>query len=103
MDYNAPIAIATKQTTISSTAVLLTALPVTPFTAAQVLDAARAVITVRTNQINIRYDGTAPTVAIGHLYIAGDVFEIVGNENIQLLQLIRNGATDADVTITLEG
>jgi hypothetical protein len=93
----------TKQVTISSTAVLLTALPVTPFTAAQVLAAARAVITVRTNQINIRYDGTSPTVAIGHLFVSGDTFEILGNSNIERLEIIRNGSSDADITVTLEG
>lgn len=103
MDINAPRGQATKQVTISSAAVLLTALPSTPFTAAQVKAAARAVITVRTSQINIRYDGTSPTVAIGHLYLIGDVFEILGNGNIERLEFIRNGATDADITVTLEG
>lgn len=103
MNFNAPTGQVTKQATISSAAVLLTALPVTPFTAAQVLAAARAVITVRTSQINIRYDGTSPTVAIGHLFVSGDVFEILGNDNIARLEFIRNGATDADITVTLEG
>lgn len=103
MDINAPEAQATKQVTISDAAVLLTALPSTPFTSAQILAAARAVITVRTSQINIRYDGTSPTVAIGHLYLIGDVFEILGNDNITRLEFIRNGSTDADITVTLEG
>ncbi|KKN20603.1 hypothetical protein LCGC14_0933850 [marine sediment metagenome] len=103
MDINAPKGQVTKQVTISNTAVLLTALPSTPFTAAQVLAAARAVITVRTSQINVRYDGISPTVAIGHLYLIGDVFEILSNRNIERLEFIRNGATDADITVTLEG
>ena len=103
MNINTSIAIATKQVTISNAAVLLTALPVDPFSAAQVLAAARAIITVRTEDINIRYDGTSPTVAIGHLYTATATFEIVGNENIALLELIRNDAADSIVTITLEG
>lgn len=103
MDINAPRAQVTKQVTISNTAVLLTALPVDPFTAAQVLAAARAVITVRTEDINIRYDGTSPTVAIGHLYTATTTFEILGNANIERLELIRNDTNDAVVTITLEG
>jgi hypothetical protein len=103
MDMDVPKAIATKQVTISSAAVLLTALPVDPFTAAQVLQAARAVITVRTSAINIRWDGTSPTVAIGHKFEAGDVFQIQGNFNISQLELIRDGGTDSVVTITLEG
>lgn len=103
MDINAPRGQVTKQVTITDAAVLLTALPSTPFTAAQVLAAARAVITVRTSQINIKYDGTSPTVAIGHLYLIGDVFEILGNYNITRLEIIRNGSTDADITVTLEG
>ena len=103
MDINVPLAQASKQVTISSAAVKLTALPVSPFTAAQVLAAARAVITVRSSQINIRYDGTSPTVAIGHLYLIGDVFEVLGNNNIERLEFIRNGSTDADITVTLEG
>ncbi len=103
MNINVPLGAATKQVTISDTAVLLTALPSTPFTAAQVDAAARALITVRTNAINLRYDGTSPTVAIGHLYSSEVVFAILGNENIKQLQLIRNSTDDSVVTITLEG
>lgn len=103
MDINAPKGQVTKQVTISNAAKLLTALPSTPFTAAEVKPAARAVITVRTSQINIKYDGTSPTVAIGHLFVSGDTFEILGNYNIARLEFIRNGSTDADITVTLEG
>lgn len=102
-NINVPLAIATNQVTISSAAVLLTALPVSPFTAAQVARAARAVITVRTAAINVRWDGTSPTTSVGHKFAVGDVFALVGNENITLLQIIRDGASDAVITITLEG
>jgi len=99
MGINKTIASAFDQHTISNTALALVDLD---FTAAQVLQTSRVIVSVRSGQVNIRYDGTAPTVAIGHTFFTGDIFEIVSNADIQNLQLIRNGATDAVVDVTLE-
>ncbi|NIN36645.1 MAG: hypothetical protein GTO60_16740 [Gammaproteobacteria bacterium] len=99
MAINAPIAYAFDQHTISDTALGLVDLD---FTQAQVDDASRAVISVRSGSINIRYDGTAPTIAIGHTWFTGDTFAIVGRYNTDALQIIRNGASDAVIDVTLE-
>jgi len=103
MDINAPLAQAFTQVTVSNTAVGLTALPTAPFTQEQVDAAARAVISVNSGAVRVRYDGTNPTVSIGHVFQIGNVFQIVGNGNLNTLSLIRDGTNDVILAITLEG
>lgn len=64
--------------------------------------ATRAYVTVETASIRVRYDGTAPTAAIGHLKQAGEEFVVEGSANIAALLMIRTGATSASVHITYE-
>lgn len=85
--------------TVSTTALSLEAF--TDFTQAQVDRANRIIVTVETNSIRYRYDGTAPTTSVGHLLTAGTRLELVGNDNIQKLQVIRASA-DGTVMVTLE-
>lgn len=92
-------AFAFDQHTISSAALALADLD---FTQDQVDETARVVISVRSGEVNIAYDGTTPTTSLGHIFTAGDIFEILGNNDVQNLQLIRNGAVDAVVDVTLE-
>lgn len=54
-------------------------------------------LTVETNPIRVRWDGSAPTAAIGHLLNAGDTLEIVGLGNIKNLRMIRQGGADGTV------
>lgn len=85
--------------TVSSTALTLEAF--TAFTQAQVDRANRVILTVEAQSIRYRYDGTAPTDTVGHLLTAGSRLELVGNDNIQNLQVIRV-TTDSTVMVTLE-
>lgn len=57
-------------------------------------------LSVETNSIRVRWDGTAPTAAVGHLLNPGDTFELYGLGNIKNLRMIRTAAPDASVTIT---
>lgn len=93
------IALAFDQHTISDTALGLVDLD---FTQTQVDVTNRVVISIRSGSINLRYDGTVPTVAIGHNFSVGDTLAIEGQTDIALLELIRNGSTDAVVDVTLE-
>ena len=92
-------ALAFDQHTISDTALALVDLD---FDQDEIDATNRVVISVRSGSINLRYDGTAPTVAIGHNFITGDTLAIEGQIDIALLQLIRNSTGDAVVDITLE-
>lgn len=85
--------------TVSNTALTLEAF--TAFTQAQVDRANRVILTVEAQSLRYRYDGTAPTDAIGHLLTAGSRLELVGNDNIQNLRVIRV-TTDSTVMVTLE-
>lgn len=57
-------------------------------------------LTVETNSIRVRWDGTAPTASIGHLLTAGSSITIIGEGNCAKLLMIRASA-DATVMATL--
>ena len=81
------------------------ALPLEAFSAItqeQVDRANRARITIEVNPVRYRYDGIAPTSAIGHLLVAGSELVIEGADNIRNLSFIRSGGADATVMVTLE-
>jgi hypothetical protein len=99
MGINTTLGFAFDQETISSTSLGLVDLA---FTQAQVDEANRIIISVRSGSINIRFDGTVPTVAIGLTLVVGIPYEIVSNPNIQNLQMIRNGGTDAVIDVQME-
>lgn len=87
--------------TISSTAVTMTGLG---FTAEQLRRSSMAFISIDTNALRFRYDGTAPTASVGHMLQIGGLsaWIIEGAENIAKLQFIRV-SSDATVQVTLEG
>jgi hypothetical protein len=60
--------------------------------------ATKAIITVETNPVRVRWDGTAPTTAIGHLCAAGSTIEITDHD-ITHFKAIATGA-DATLSIT---
>lgn len=68
---------------------------------ADIAAASRALITVESNSIRLRYDGTNPTAAVGHLLLAGDSMVLEGEGNIAALKMIRV-TSDASVSITYE-
>jgi hypothetical protein len=99
MAISTSTAFAYNSATISNTAQTML---VVGFSAAEIDRADVAYITVDTQAVRYRYDGSAPTAADGHQLDAGDKWLLVGNQNIRNLQFIRAGSSDGFVAITLE-
>lgn len=62
--------------------------------------AVKAFLTVETNSIRVRWDGTVPDANTGHLLTAGSSLTIVGEGNVAALRMIRASA-DATVMVTV--
>lgn len=87
--------------TISTTALPITATKVTiPQAGGFRKRAQKAFVTVETNSIRVRWDGTDPTASVGHLLTSGSSITIIGEDNVQRFRMIRASA-DATVMITL--
>jgi hypothetical protein len=56
-----------------------------------------AIVSVESNSIRVRWDGTAPTTAVGHLLPAGSMLELTGND----LATFKAIATGSDATISV--
>lgn len=99
---NHPTAYQTKTCTVSTPTVITMASAGWSWTSGYVALADQAVITAHTNPVTITWDGTAPTATTG-LYIgAYSSVTVKGNANVQALQFIRAGGSDAVVSVTLE-
>lgn len=61
--------------------------------------AIRIFVTVETNSVRMRWDGTVPDATTGHLLAAGDSIYLEGESNVGNLKMIRATA-DAVVSIT---
>lgn len=59
-----------------------------------------ALLTVETNSIRYRTDGTAPTAAVGHLLVAGDVLVLDNLDDIRRFKAIQVSA-GASVQVSL--
>ena len=91
--------------TISDVVLTLGTFASAAFLAANIAKAHSVLITVNTNSVNWTGDGVlAPTVAgVGHLIAAGGTYVIEGVAIVRALQMIRQGSSDATVTISLIG
>ena len=87
------------QATISTS--VLTLADLAGITAVHMDNAQQVSITVRSNSVNITYDGTTPTTSTGHAISTSVV--VYGSKNVNTLKLIRNGGSDVVIDITLEG
>lgn len=63
--------------------------------------AARAIITIETDQIRYRYDGGNPSATVGHLMSPGDIILLVGEFAIKNFKAFRV-TTDASIKVTYE-
>ncbi len=61
--------------------------------------AVKAFVTVETNPMRVRFDGTAPTTTVGHLLAAGDVMMITGDANVANAHFIAT-ASDGAIKVT---
>lgn len=91
----------TKTATISNSAVAISAAGWS-WTAGNLAAADQAVITAWSQGISMTWDGTTPTATCGMALAAGASATVVGNRNVQALQFIRSGGSDATVSVTLE-
>lgn len=91
----------TKTHTISSTAVAISAVA-WGWTAGDLATAERAFITSHTTGVVMTWDGTTPTTTLGMAIAAGATVEVIGNGNVQAIQLIRSSGSDATASVTLE-
>ena len=93
--------------TVSSSAVGLTAAKYKPVPSNREGEpgaersAARAVITVETNELRYRYDGTDPTTSEGHILGVNDVLTLVGDDAISQFRAIATGS-DGVIKVTYE-
>jgi hypothetical protein len=83
--------------TVSTVAVTLTAATYAPSGQTQ---AAFAIITVESNPLRYRIDGTAPTSIEGHAATDGGFLTVCGITAIKNFSAIRSGGTDAKVRVT---
>lgn len=60
-----------------------------------------ATITVETNPIRVRFDGTAPTSTNGHLFQPGAVIELLSQGQIQNFRAIRASSATGDATLMI--
>lgn len=86
------VAFAFETVTVAATAIGLTS--------ATYADAIRAMITVETAQIRMRFDGTNPTAAIGHIGNADDIIYLEGTEQLANFNAIRVGAISGVLRVT---
>lgn len=71
------------------------------FSAANMAAAEFAAISPISDGVNYLHSGDTPTPTFGHPIVEDGTVTIRGNSNITALQFIRNGSSDAEVTITL--
>lgn len=83
--------------TVSDSAVGFTAGTRQPTSA---LGAQAALVTVETQPIRIRMDGTDPTATVGHLLQDTDALVITGPNNVIKFRAIRDGGSDATILVT---
>lgn len=88
--------------TVSTTAVALTATKVRAFDATSTLrtEAKEVLITVETQAVRFRIDGSNPTATEGHVLQPGDSLTIYGLTNIDRFRAIRKDAADGTVRVT---
>ena len=95
------VAFRTKVLTVSSSVVAITDAGWS-WTAGDVDAADSAVIGVHGAGVTMTWDGTTPTATTGVPLAAGATCVMSGNGNVRNVKLIRSGASDATVSITLE-
>ncbi len=101
MDFNVPEVIVEVTQTISDTALALE--DFSGITTANVAASSRLWLTVNSASVRLYYGGTTPTTSAGHKVISGSDFLLPGSMNLELFEIIRDGANDAEIAVTLEG
>lgn len=58
-------------------------------------------ISVDTNPVRFRWDGTDPTATVGHKFLSGDVLVLEGYDLISKLRMIRDTSAAADAVVSI--
>lgn len=74
----------------------------TTLTQATADDSTKAVITVEVAPVRFRLDGTAPTAAIGHELLVGDMLVLTSNDEIERAKFIARDGVTATLSVTYE-
>lgn len=69
--------------------------------AASLGDFGDALIEVQDQPVRARWDGVDPTASVGHLFAAGDRITLSSRDAVADFRVIKDGATDATLAITL--
>ena len=96
-----PVAYRTKAATISNIVVTISAAG-WDWSDGDLANADQAFLTAHSHPVVITWDGTTPTATLGVYLGAGSTANVIGNRNVQAIKLIRQGESDAIVSVTLE-
>ena len=69
------------------------------FTAATIVGRQGCYVTVETDNVRYRYDGTAPTATEGHLLYVGDRLQLINPTILTKMRFIRE-TTDATIRVS---
>lgn len=86
-----PVAYDFESITVSTVSIGFTATKITPV---GTNPAIYANCTLETAQVRFRSDGLAPSATVGQLVAVGNGIEVCGQQNIQTVRFIRQGAAD---------
>jgi hypothetical protein len=100
-NFNVPKVIVEVQQTVSGSALSLA--DFTGITADNVTASARLWLVVNTNAVRLFYGGATPTTSLGIKISAGSDLLLTGSDNLANFKIIRDGASDSEVAVVLEG
>lgn len=92
-----PQPFAFEQITVSNSAIGFTTATYAP---TGQLPASLAYITLETNPIRFRNDGTNPTASVGHLVNPAQTIEVCGTLAVSQMRMIRQGAADGTAMVS---
>lgn len=58
-----------------------------------------ALVTVETQPVRFRFDGTDPTSTVGHLLAANDILKLNSRDQLSRVRFIRSSAATGDATL----
>lgn len=90
-----------EQVTVAATSIGLTAATYAPG-GGSANSALQALVTLETAEVRYRYDGTAPTAAVGHILSPGQAILLTGLPTITNFRAIRTGGSSGLISVSYE-
>lgn len=63
--------------------------------------AVKAFLSIADGDIRVRFDGTNPTNTVGHKFLSGSDFTVIGDSDITKLRMIKDTASGADAAVSV--